>query len=73
MEAILKVSHLTKKYKNFTLEDVSFEVPRGMIYGLVGENGAGKTTTISAILNMIEIDGARLSFSEMTIFSRSGH
>lgn len=57
MEAILKVDHLTKKYKNFTLEDVSFEVPRGMIYGLVGENGAGKTTTISAILNMIEIDG----------------
>lgn len=57
MESILNVSHLTKQYKNFKLEDVSFDVPRGMIYGLVGENGAGKTTTISAILNLMDKDG----------------
>lgn len=60
MEAILNVSHLTKQYKNFKLDDVSFEIPRGMIYGLVGENGAGKTTTISAILNIMEKDGGEI-------------
>ena len=54
MEPILQIKDLTKKYKNFTLDHVSMEIPQGMIYGLVGENGAGKTTTISAILNMVE-------------------
>ncbi|WP_148409674.1 ABC transporter ATP-binding protein [Murimonas intestini] len=54
MEPILQIKDLTKRYKNFTLDHVSMEIPQGMIYGLVGENGAGKTTTISAILNMVE-------------------
>lgn len=56
MEAILQLEHVRKEYKGFVLDDISFQVPRGMIVGLIGENGAGKTTTISAILNMIEKD-----------------
>lgn len=53
MDNILSVSHLTKQYEDFTLDDVSFQIPRGTICGLIGENGAGKTTTISALLNTI--------------------
>lgn len=56
MDTILQIKDLTKRYKNFTLDHVSMEIPQGMIFGLVGENGAGKTTTISAVLNMIEKD-----------------
>lgn len=67
METILQIKDLTKRYKNFTLDHVSMEIPQGMIFGLVGENGAGKTTTISAVLNMIEIDGGTI-----TVFGK-GH
>lgn len=52
----LSVSGLTKKYKEFTLSDISFQVPRGTIVGLIGENGAGKSTTLSAILDLIHKD-----------------
>ncbi|MDE6971356.1 MAG: ATP-binding cassette domain-containing protein, partial [Eubacterium sp.] len=52
----LTVSGLTKKYKAFTLSDLSFEVPRGTIVGLIGENGAGKSTTLSSVLGLIHKD-----------------
>lgn len=53
MENILEVKNLSKKYKDFELKNINFELPKGMIMGLIGENGAGKTTTIKAILNII--------------------
>lgn len=53
MKNILEVKNLSKKYKDFELKNVSFELPKGMIMGFIGENGAGKTTTIKAILNII--------------------
>lgn len=46
MKNALEVSHLTKDYGSFKLDDVSFTVPGGTIMGLIGENGAGKSTTI---------------------------
>lgn len=56
MDAIVKVEGITKHYKEFSLDHVSFQVPRGMILGLIGENGAGKSTTISALLDLISLD-----------------
>ncbi len=53
MENILEVKNLNKKYDNFELKNVGFNLPKGMIMGFIGENGAGKTTTIKAILNII--------------------
>lgn len=53
MENILEVKNLSKKYKNFELRDIKFELPKGMIMGFIGENGAGKTTTIKSILNIV--------------------
>ena len=52
MKNALEVSHLTKDYGSFKLDDVSFTVPGGTIMGLIGENGAGKSTTIKCILNL---------------------
>ena len=57
----MTVSGLTKKYKEFTLSDISFEVPQGTIVGLIGENGAGKSTTLNAILGLIHKDGGEIS------------
>lgn len=53
---ILQIEHLTKHYIDFTLNDISFNLPKGSIMGLIGENGAGKTTTIKLILNLIKKD-----------------
>lgn len=56
MEPILQVENLTKQYPGFTLDHISFSVPRGTIVGLIGENGAGKSTTLKAILDLIRKD-----------------
>ncbi len=61
-DVILSVQDLNKSYKDFTLEGVSFEIPKGCIMGLIGENGAGKSTTIKSILNLIKKDGGSISF-----------
>ncbi len=54
MANALMVSGLTKTYKDFVLDHVSFSVPNGSIVGLIGENGAGKSTTINAALGLIQ-------------------
>ena len=53
----LEVRSLTKVYPDFTLDKVSFCVPRGHIVGLIGRNGAGKSTTIKGILRLIAAEG----------------
>ena len=62
MDAILQVENLTKQYPDFTLDHVSFFVPKGTIMGLIGENGAGKSTTINAILDLINKDDGTVAF-----------
>jgi len=57
----LEVKGLTKAYKDFKLDDVTFTLPSGCIMGLVGENGAGKSTTIKLILDMIEKDSGSVT------------
>ncbi len=54
MEYSLQVKDLSKTFNEFTLKNVSFDLPKGSIMGFVGENGAGKTTTIKLILNMLK-------------------
>ncbi|CRZ33478.1 ABC-2 type transport system ATP-binding protein [Herbinix hemicellulosilytica] len=56
----LELVNVTKRYNNFTLDNISFNVPKGAIMGFVGENGAGKTTTIKAILDLIRIDSGEI-------------
>lgn len=52
---MLEVINLKKVYKDVTaVDDISFEVAPGKIFGLIGPNGAGKTTTIRIILNIIK-------------------
>ncbi len=50
----LATEHLTKRFDRFTaVDDVSFAVRRGEIFGLLGPNGAGKTTTIRILLGLL--------------------
>ncbi len=64
MTNALKISGLTKTYKDFVLDQVSFTVPSGSIVGLIGENGAGKSTTINAILGLIQKEAGVVSILE---------
>ncbi|MWV42660.1 ATP-binding cassette domain-containing protein [Paenibacillus sp. HJL G12] len=56
----LDIQNLNKKYPNFQLKDVSFQLEKGYIMGFIGANGAGKTTTIKSILKMIHIDSGEV-------------
>ena len=62
MDNILEIRNLTKQYADFTLDHVSFSIPKGTIMGLIGENGAGKSTTINAILDLIHKDDGTVTF-----------
>ncbi|MCR4735721.1 MAG: ABC transporter ATP-binding protein [Treponema sp.] len=54
--SILKVENLTKTFKAFKLDSVSFELEEGTIMGFIGRNGAGKTTTLKSMLHFLKPD-----------------
>lgn len=54
-EPIVKVEHLSHRYSiQWAVRDISFEIPRRGIYGLLGSNGAGKSTTMNIISGVIK-------------------
>ena len=59
-ENAIEIKNLTKKYDGFTLDNVSFDVPKGSIMGFIGQNGVGKTTTINSLLNIINWDSGEI-------------
>jgi ABC-2 type transport system ATP-binding protein len=61
MEAVIEVNNLRKRYgSHVAVEDVSFQVRRGEIFGLLGRNGAGKTTTVECLQGLRRADGGRV-------------
>src|SRR5476651_104349 len=55
MQPIVKVTGLTKSFKHITaVQDLSFSVYEGDVYGFLGQNGAGKSTTIRMLLTLIK-------------------
>ena len=54
VNSILKISNLTKKYGLLTaVSDLSFDIEKGSIYGILGPNGSGKSTTLGIVLNVV--------------------
>ena len=55
METILKITHLNKIFnrKLHAVKNVSFEIKKGNVYGILGPNGSGKSTTLGIVLNVV--------------------
>ena len=60
MNPVIRLEGLTKRYRRqVALDDVSLEVPPGVVFALLGENGAGKTTAIRIMLGLNTPDAGR--------------
>ncbi len=57
MNNAFSMNNITKRYKNFTLDNITLSLPTGCVMGLVGENGAGKTTLLKILYGAIRSEG----------------
>jgi ABC-2 type transport system ATP-binding protein len=57
MESILSIDSITKNYRKVcALNNVSFDVPQGSVFGILGPNGSGKTTLLGIVLDVLRAD-----------------
>ena len=78
---LIEVKHLTKKYgSNVAVNDVSFTVEKGCVYGFLGPNGAGKSTTmniicgcLSATVGQVLIDGVDIYEEPIAVRKKIGY
>ncbi len=59
---MLRVENLSKKFDNFELNNISFNLEEGFIMGLMGPNGSGKTTLIKLIMGLLQPDEGKIYF-----------
>ena len=65
-ENAIELKSVSRKLDGFALEDITFNLPKGCILGLIGENGAGKTTTIRLIMNTLKRDSGMVQVLGMS-------
>ena len=63
---LLEVRNLSKEYKTFLLDNISFTLSRGYIMGYVGQNGAGKSTTLNLITNICKSSSGEIYVDGIT-------
>ena len=66
---LLEVRNISKHYKNFSLENIDFVLPKGYIMGYVGQNGAGKSTTLNLITNLCKCSEGEIYVDGITCIS----
>jgi ABC-2 type transport system ATP-binding protein len=60
MKPVIRLDQVTKRFRGeLALDNVSLEVPPGVVFALLGENGAGKTTAIRILLGLLEADAGQ--------------
>jgi len=63
VNSILKISNLTKKYGLLTaVSNLSFDIEKGSVYGILGPNGSGKSTTLGIVLNVVNKTSGNFSW-----------
>lgn len=67
-QAVLQLRNVTKKIGNKTIiSDLSFEIPRGQVFGFLGPNGAGKTTTIRMIVGLMSMTKGEIMIDGISV------
>lgn len=70
MQPIIKVTNLSKHFKQFkAVDNLSFKVNEGDVYGFLGQNGAGKSTTIRMLLTLIEPSHGEIEMFGLNLFA----
>ena len=70
MPPIISVTHLSKKFNNLkAVDDLSFTVNEGDIYGFLGQNGAGKSTTIRMLLSLVKPTSGEINIFGKNLFT----
>ena len=70
---MIKVEHLTKYYGDFlAVDDLSFEIDEGHVYGFLGPNGAGKTTTMNIMTGCLSATSGHVQVDGFDIFEDAG-
>lgn len=70
MSVLLDVKNLTKKFDQLVaVDDLSFTVNEGDVYGFLGQNGAGKSTTMRMMLTLIRPTAGDINFFGQSVFS----
>jgi ABC-2 type transport system ATP-binding protein len=66
---MIKIDSITKYYGDFkALDKVSFEIPTGTVYGLVGINGAGKSTLLRIMSGIYNPNGGSVTYDGQAVF-----
>lgn len=69
---MIAVEHLTKRYGSFTaVDDISFTLEQGHIYGFLGPNGAGKSTTMNMITGCLAATAGSVTIDGLDIFEQA--
>lgn len=67
----LQIERVTKEFGNFTaVDDLTFRVPQGEMFGLLGANGAGKTTTFRMILDILKPTDGSITWNDKAVDHR---
>ena len=70
MGAVIKVNNLTKQFRQLrAVDDLSFTVNEGEVYGFLGQNGAGKSTTIRMLLTLVEPTAGSIEIFGQNLYS----
>ncbi len=68
MDEVIRVEALTKRYDSLVaVDDISFSVRRGEVFGILGPNGAGKTTTLECVEGLQQPSSGRISLLGMDV------
>src|ERR1700712_1523788 len=63
MRTVLSLHNISKSYRRLkALKDVSFDIPGGSVYGILGPNGSGKTTLLGIVMDVLKANSGSFSW-----------
>lgn len=70
MENVVEFKGVTKRFKDFTLENINLQIKQGYVTGFIGANGAGKSTMMKLMMNLLKADAGEINVFGMDYASQ---